>query len=361
MEWLRLDVGFLKHPKVGAFSRGIGVKKDAAAVAILRLLCWAATTCEDGDLSRVHPDDVAEATELRADPKRVVEALVVSGWLDRDGERLTIHGWEERQSPLLAGRERVRRFRERRREERAGDAGGNVTRNAECEAAITDTRNVTRNATGNVTETFPVTDAKRYGNGPLPTDLPTNLEKQLSPLLQPSPVRGAKAGADAPKVMASGADAHGPGFVDFRKLSDAELQREWFESAKATSANPDDDAARRRYYALNYERLRRSPDGEKRRDELKAEIRRDAYAAERRKRERAELAVEVASEMGGESAGLDADAANDAPEGPAEARDAAGAPDDSAEARGGLTAPQSRQTRAAAGAPESALAAVEGA
>lgn len=156
MEWLRLDVGFMRHPKIGAFARAADLRRDAAVLAVLRLLCWAAQSCEDGDLSGVHPDDVADAMELRGPGDRIVEALVVSGWLDRDGDRLTIHGWMERQAPLLAGRDRVRRFRERKREEADAERYGNAT----C------------NVTGNVTDTLPVTLQSRYCNDPLPTDLP---------------------------------------------------------------------------------------------------------------------------------------------------------------------------------------------
>lgn len=108
MEWYRVDVGFPRSPKVAALARELGVKRDAATVAVLRLLDFAAVACETGDLTAVHADDVAEAMGLRGG-QRVVDALVACGVLDRAGGRLTIHGWWERQGPLLAGRERTRR------------------------------------------------------------------------------------------------------------------------------------------------------------------------------------------------------------------------------------------------------------
>ncbi len=184
MEWLRLDAGFFGHPKVGALARRLGVSRDAAALAVLRVLCWAAQTCEDGDLTGAHEDDIAEAARVPGDPGAFVQALVDAGWIDRDGERLTLHGWAERQAPLLLGRERVRRFRERKRAERLEETG-----------------NVTDTAPGNVSETVP------YRPTDLPTDLPTD-QKRESPTTaslplpfappEPSPAETAQEPAHAP-------------------------------------------------------------------------------------------------------------------------------------------------------------------
>lgn len=260
MEWYRVDVGFPRSPKLGTLARALGIKRDAATLAVLRLFDWAASACEDGVLTGVHADDVAEAMGVRGDGARVVDALVSSGLVDSAEGRLEIHGWVERQGPLLAGRERTRRFRERARARR--EAVGDVDR--EFDEAEDGARNVrgerrgrgARNARGNVSvtlqDTLQDTLPTRYGNGPLPTDLPKNQDNGIPPALCAGGLPNA---AGAARDAARAPEPPRPGWVALAALPEAELMRVIVDASKG--AERGDEAQRRLFYAAQRERQRR--------------------------------------------------------------------------------------------------------
>lgn len=56
----------------------------------------AAREAPRGKIGKLSDEDIALALDYRGDEAKLIEALVASGWLDRDaGERLVIHDWYE--------------------------------------------------------------------------------------------------------------------------------------------------------------------------------------------------------------------------------------------------------------------------
>lgn len=259
MEWYRVDVGFPRSPKLGALARSLGIKRDAATLAVLRLFDWAAAACEDGVLTGVHADDVAEAMGVRGDGARVVDALVSSGLVDRTEGRLEIHGWAERQGPLLAGRERTRRFRERARAKR--EALGDVdrefddgARNGRGERRGRGARDARADESVTLRDTLQDTLPLRYGNGPLPTDRPTDQEQEhgIPPALRAG---GLPDAAGAARDAERAPEPARPGWVALAALPEDELLRVIVDASKG--AERGDKAQRRLFYAAQRERQRR--------------------------------------------------------------------------------------------------------
>jgi hypothetical protein len=57
----------------------------------------------DGDLSRFRPSDLAAWLEYGGDATAMVEALVETRWLDRNGDGLVIHDWADHKPTWLKG------------------------------------------------------------------------------------------------------------------------------------------------------------------------------------------------------------------------------------------------------------------
>lgn len=67
------------------------------AVGVMESL-WHLTAreCPRGDLGKLSDEDIALGIDWEGDPRRLIEALLACGWLERDAEdRLRIHDWHE--------------------------------------------------------------------------------------------------------------------------------------------------------------------------------------------------------------------------------------------------------------------------
>lgn len=81
----------------------------------LRLpLCWtvgvleslwmfAINNARDGDLSQFSPLEIAGWMDFPGDENELIDALVETHWLDRDGDTLTIHDWQDHKPNWLKG------------------------------------------------------------------------------------------------------------------------------------------------------------------------------------------------------------------------------------------------------------------
>ena len=85
------------------------------------LWLWAVDNTKDGDISGISPKELAEVADFnvkRAD--EFLDALIASGFVDRDGDRLRFHDWEDYAGKLQEQRkkatERKRKSREKTRD-----------------------------------------------------------------------------------------------------------------------------------------------------------------------------------------------------------------------------------------------------
>src|SRR5688572_1579331 len=84
------------HTKMSRFERRLTLR-HYEAVGLLELL-WHLTTKESpaGNIGKLSDEDIAVAIGWEDDPRVLVDALVDSGWVDRDDVyRLVIHDWSQ--------------------------------------------------------------------------------------------------------------------------------------------------------------------------------------------------------------------------------------------------------------------------
>jgi len=97
--------GTIKHPKTLALAEELrrrfpaltGNVADHVAVSILaRLWDWTAQYAPTGNLARWSLEAIARGLEFAEDPEAVLDALMVSGWLDRtESGDLVVHDWKD--------------------------------------------------------------------------------------------------------------------------------------------------------------------------------------------------------------------------------------------------------------------------
>lgn len=109
MSWacLNIDPGMPNHPKIIALEAKIG---DAALTYLLRLWCWAAMDCTDGNLSRFNNINFIERRIMRWDgaPGALLEAFMEAELIDVNDGQITIRNFGDRNPHLQKMRERQR-------------------------------------------------------------------------------------------------------------------------------------------------------------------------------------------------------------------------------------------------------------
>ena len=107
MSWacINVDPGLPNHPKIIQLEAKLG---DAALAYVLRLWCWAAIDCPDGELTRFGSAKFLERRIMGWDGKdgELMEALTHAELLQVDGDHVTIRNWNERNPHLKRYRER---------------------------------------------------------------------------------------------------------------------------------------------------------------------------------------------------------------------------------------------------------------
>lgn len=108
-QWVRLDVGYLRNPKV------LAVGRDGAVVHLAAILYLGEHRIDSGLLPPEALDLVVHAAGVRR-PEPVVAALVKAGlWHPRSSGGYLVHDYSETNgaaSEAAAARERKRRWRE---------------------------------------------------------------------------------------------------------------------------------------------------------------------------------------------------------------------------------------------------------
>jgi hypothetical protein len=131
--YLRIDEGFLEHPKTKRFCRLVGDRNGA--VYLLRLWTWALNCAPNGDITDAEAEDIEDTIRWRGGAGACYDALVSTGFVDeRDGRR-TIHNWDrwvgadlERMDQVSdARREAARLRKQNQRDRERGDVTPPVT------------------------------------------------------------------------------------------------------------------------------------------------------------------------------------------------------------------------------------------
>ena len=144
--WIQVYANLPSHRKICKLRNALGMKSNYEATGlVVSLWCWAAINAPDGDLGGYSSRDISEAIGYKKAPSKLIDVLADSGFIDIHGNGgAVIHDWYEHAALLMDSneqqkkntRERVRRYRERRKvtSDNAADvAGCNVTCN-ECNA-----------------------------------------------------------------------------------------------------------------------------------------------------------------------------------------------------------------------------------
>ena len=118
--WIELHQELVEHRKLDRLMEESGEERPLVLGRLCILWLWAMDHRPDGDLSDLSPQRLGEIMRIR--PRKApqfCEALVRSGFLDRDGDRLRIHDWEDYNHALKDYRrknaERQKRWRDKQR------------------------------------------------------------------------------------------------------------------------------------------------------------------------------------------------------------------------------------------------------
>ena len=123
MAWIPSHQELKDHPKTKRLRRALGVGLPQAIGHLHMLWWWALDYAEDGRLSKWTADDIADAAGWEGEAKQFVDALVESGFLDRDGDTLMVHDWDEYLGRLLDKRRKNAERKRRSRENAEGGSG----------------------------------------------------------------------------------------------------------------------------------------------------------------------------------------------------------------------------------------------
>ena len=119
--WIELHQELVEHRKLDRLMEESGVERALAIGRLCMLWLWAMDHRPDGDLSDLSPRRLGEI--LRTGPQKAAafrDAMLRSGFLDREGERLRLHDWEDYNHALKDYRrknaERQKRWRDKQRQ-----------------------------------------------------------------------------------------------------------------------------------------------------------------------------------------------------------------------------------------------------
>jgi hypothetical protein len=156
MAWIESHQSLAHHPKLAKLARELKITRAQAIGHLHFLWWWALDYAVHGNLSSLDPDVIATASDWTKDAQKFVDALISSGFLDKD---LTIHDWMEYTSRFVvrreSDRERQRRHRHNKESQADCDSHGDVTR---------DTAVTSQLSHGDVTRDTAVTSPLRHSD-----------------------------------------------------------------------------------------------------------------------------------------------------------------------------------------------------
>ncbi len=122
--WIRVCDTLPSHRKTYVLADELGIKPYGAVGIVVGLWCWASTQAIDGCLQGFPPAAIARATGWSGKPAKLVQALILGGFLETRRGELYIHDWDEYAGKLLdrKSREAERKRRERSQKNALGDS-----------------------------------------------------------------------------------------------------------------------------------------------------------------------------------------------------------------------------------------------
>lgn len=126
MAWIRIEQSLVQHRKLYGLKSALRIDTAKAVGTLALLWLWANDNARGGSLGPITDRQLAEICQFA--PRRATElreALVGSGFLDRDGEALAIHDWADFGGRLEKRRERDRSYQRGKR--RADDGADSAS------------------------------------------------------------------------------------------------------------------------------------------------------------------------------------------------------------------------------------------
>lgn len=117
MAWIELHQSLWTHRKTLALAEALGIEDTYAAAHMARFWSWAMDNACNGDITVMSQTIIAKAAGWHGDAKTFTEAIVASGFFDRDDRGVRIHNWDNYSGKLMEARaknkDRQRRYRGR--------------------------------------------------------------------------------------------------------------------------------------------------------------------------------------------------------------------------------------------------------
>lgn len=143
LPWIQVYSNLADHPKIYALVDRMKLRRNSEAVGIVvSLWLWAAKNAPDGDLSGFPERAIADAVGYSYSyAEKLCKALLECRWLDeKEGGGYLLHDWAAHAPALIEmyendknkTRERVRKFREKRRAIPHGEIVSQQTCNVTC-------------------------------------------------------------------------------------------------------------------------------------------------------------------------------------------------------------------------------------
>ena len=142
LPWIQVYSNLADHPKIYALVDRMKLRRNSDAVGIVvSLWLWAAKNAPDGDLSGFPERAIADAVGYSSSyAEKLCQLLVETRWLDETENGYALHDWVEYAPAIIdmyekdknRTRERVRKFRERRRSITPNETVSQQTCNVTC-------------------------------------------------------------------------------------------------------------------------------------------------------------------------------------------------------------------------------------
>lgn len=142
LPWIQVYSNLADHPKIYALVDRMKLRRNSEAVGIVvSLWLWAAKNAPDGDLSGFPERAIADAVGYSSSyAEKLCQLLVETRWLDETENGYALHDWVEYAPAIIdmyekdknRTRERVRKFRERRRSITSNETVSQQTCNVTC-------------------------------------------------------------------------------------------------------------------------------------------------------------------------------------------------------------------------------------
>lgn len=142
LPWIQVYSNLADHPKIYALVDRMKLRRNSEAVGIVvSLWLWAAKNAPDGDLSGFPERAIADAVGYSSSyAGKLCQLLVETRWLDETENGYALHDWVEYAPAIIdmyendknRTRERVRKFRERRRSITPNETVSQQTCNVTC-------------------------------------------------------------------------------------------------------------------------------------------------------------------------------------------------------------------------------------